>query len=156
MPEYILIIIICFAVAYILVSVIECLTAFRWVNYWHDGKVACVFWEPIAGRGYNLFEEKTLSYTFKKNEDGKWKYTKDNLQLKERIIAFGILFILMAWLCHVLEERQFPSIWPILQSIVISFFLSFTSMVTEPLEAYVMLHKDLRKNSRSDDQGHVR
>ncbi len=149
--DYILLIAGIFAVCFLLGSLLEFLTGLCWVNYWHDGNTAVVFIErTYGGRYFVPFRSESFSYTFEKNESGTWKYTKDNLNLKKRIICFLVILITIIAIYIYLDYRPFPSFWPIFKSILISFLISFTGMFTDPLEAYIVLRRDLRKKERGD------
>jgi hypothetical protein len=146
--DYILLFLVILLGCFLLASIWECLTCFYTIEYSGNDKCASVFMLRSYKTGHFQSVVEKDEFSFEKTENGKWKYKKDIQEIKKRILRFIILFIILIILFILIDLRSCPSIWPFFKSIVISAFIAFTSLFTDPIEAYVILKKDLRKKER--------
>ena len=119
-----------------------------WINYNAHGEEAIVWISHAYRSGFHHTEFTDVSFIFKRSVDGKWKYIKEISEIKKRIIAFVISFIgitaLYTWFLWY-ADAKWPSFWTILIIFLLTAFFSFLTLITNPLVAYVILLRDLRK-----------
>ena len=146
--DYMLLFLALYIAAYILICLCECIFDAKWVNYSSDEELATVFITRLVGNRYHR-KVTDLDFSFEKSENGKWKYIPDFSDLKKRIIAFVIIFLACYFFYIYLTGTWIPTFWIILQCTVAG-ALSFISMITDPLEAYITLMIDLHKKDRGE------
>ena len=120
----------------------------HWINYNAQGEEAIVWISHVYESGFHHVEFTDVSFIFKRSVDGKWKYIKEISEIKKRIIAFVISFIcitaLYTWFLWYADAKR-PSFWAILIIFLLTAFFSFLTLITNPLVAYAILLRDLRK-----------
>ena len=148
MPEIHILLFVLLTGAILLIFLCECIFDAKWVNYSSDDDMATVFISRLVGNRYN-YRVENLDYTFEKNENGKWTYIPEFTDIKKRIAAFVIVF-LASYFCNAyIYSTWVPTFGSILQGIVLG-ALSFLTLITNPIEAYIYLMIDLHKRDREE------
>ena len=139
-----------FIVLFTLSCISEIFFSFHWVNYdCADVEKAIVWISRFCGSRFpRRYEDIDISFIFERSANGKWKYKKDSSEIKKRIITFVISFIvitaLYTWFLWY-ADAKWPSFWTILIIFLLTAFFSFLTLITNPLVAYAILLRDLRK-----------
>ncbi len=96
---------------------------------------------------YRVFKRKPryFKYVFRKKSDEKWKGDKVSVNFKSRILFFffGFSLHLIIW-AHAYEK--IPNIPVCLINALLWIVIAFITVITDPLEAYCHLLRDLKKN----------
>ena len=142
--DYILIPLLILIVLCLLGCLWECLKEDHDIDYSSNGDLATVFFQRV----YRHDPFVVLGYTFEKTSNGKWKYLMDYSEVKKRVIRFVLLLAGFVFLYIYFDYRPFPSVLPIFKCILLSAIFSFTTLITYPLEGYIILKRDLRKKEK--------
>ena len=142
--DYILIILAMLLLTFVLGNLWEFFTCHYKIDKWPDNNLVSV---SIYRHNRHKASEY-VGFTFEKSENGKWKYVKDIPEIKKRIICFAILFCFLIFVYLIFEFGPFPRILPILKIILVSAAISFVTLISDPIEAYLILKRDFRKKAK--------
>ena len=149
-PEIVALMLGLFIVLFTLSCISDIFFSFHWVNYDHVDVERAIVWisRSCGSRFPRRYEVIDISFIFERSANGKWKYVKDLSKIKKRIIIFVISFIgitaLYTWFLWY-ADAKWPSFLSVLIILLLTAFFSFLTLITDPLVAYAILIRDLRK-----------